>query len=152
MLMPVCCIPFYIPWCGILWEKMLDPWGGISESHRRMLCLPHRGMRGAVVCGNLRTEPRVVSKQSLSFGHIFIFSGSLVVICCLSGKKVDSARGFLVAVMSYICLRLATSQSLTSFLISHRSMWEMKLFLQTVQTLQILLMFPSKNSGAWPRK
>lgn len=48
-------------------------------------------MKGHVI-QDLRAEPRDVSQQSLSFEHIHLFSGSLVAICCLSGKKAGSAR------------------------------------------------------------
>ena len=67
--------------CDILWKKKKklswslgwDFWGSQRESLSALDDRYDRGTQKAILCMNLRAEPRVISKQSLSFGAIHIF-------------------------------------------------------------------------------
>ena len=64
--------------CDILWKKHSwslgwDFWGSQRDALSALDGRYDRGTQKAILCMNLRAEPRVISQQSLSFGAIHIF-------------------------------------------------------------------------------
>lgn len=72
------------------WSLGQDFWGSQKDVLSALDDRYDRGTQKAILCMNLRAEPRVISQQSLSFGAIHIFFWVTVAICHLSGKKVES--------------------------------------------------------------
>lgn len=153
-------LPCYVPPShpvGVTYceKNTLGPWDGISEAHREMLCLPwmadmtevHKRPFCAWTWGQ---NPESYHNKVWALGPFIYFSGSLVAICHLSGKKVESARGFFLAMVGW-CLPMTWDLSVFNQLV-HRSQIHVgykRLLLQTVQTLPILLMFPGVDFGTW---
>lgn len=95
-------------------------------------------------------NPESYQNKVWALGPFIFFSGSLVAICHLSEKKVESARGFFLAMVGW-CLPMTWDLSVFNQLVhwSQDHVGNKRLLLQTVQTLSILLMFPGVNFGTW---
>ena len=134
--------------CDILWKKKKkhswslgwDFWGSQKDSLSALDDRYDRGTQKAI--------SHIKTKSAL--GPFIFFSGSLVAICHLSEKKVESARGFFLAMVGW-CLPMTWDLSVFNQLVhwSQDHVGNKRLLLQTVQTLSILLMFPGVNFGTW---
>ena len=147
LLLP-CCVPPSHP-VGVTycekkkkhsWSLGWDFWGSQKDSLSALDDRYDRGTQKAI--------SHIKTKSAL--GPFIFFSGSLVAICHLSEKKVESARGFFLAMVGW-CLPMTWDLSVFNQLVhwSQDHVGNKRLLLQTVQTLSILLMFPGVNFGTW---